>query len=135
MSRSGSIGGRSRTSAARRGCPLRKHLAGEFAADWPFLLHFALHGECVRVPRLLYRKRYRTTGLSHEWRYGVLPWMAVNLCCGKLIMQADLSPSERLALLAAVARRIAKDVVMPVLLLPRRIRKVPGRLCRIFSRP
>lgn len=95
------------TRAARRGQPLRRNLAGEFAADWPFLLHFALHGECIRVPRLLYHKRRHMTNLSSTWTGGELDWMAVGLCCGLLVLQANLTFRER----ATLARRVAMDIL------------------------
>ena len=128
-----------RTSAVRQGsrdtrgcgCPLRRNLAGEFAADWPFLLHFALEGECVQVLRPLYQKRYRTTSLSATWRYDGLRWLAVDLCCGRMLMQADLASRERVALLAALAWRAARDIAQRVRALER-VRRV-GR--RILSRP
>jgi glycosyltransferase involved in cell wall biosynthesis len=99
-----------RTAMAQRGKPLRRHLSGEFMADWPFLLHFALRGECVRVPQPLYRKRYRTSSLSPSWSCGPLQRIAVGLSCARTIMEADLTVRERAALLAALARRVARDV-------------------------
>jgi glycosyltransferase involved in cell wall biosynthesis len=109
-----------RTQAARHGQPLRRNLAGEFAADWPFLLHFALQGECIRVPRLLYHKRRHKANLSSTWTGGgsggELDWMAVGLCCGILVLQADLTSRERLTLL----RRIANDILQHFRLAPHR---------------
>ncbi|MBU3729551.1 MAG: glycosyltransferase family 2 protein [Phycisphaerales bacterium] len=99
-----------RTAAAQRDQPLRRHLSGEFMADWPFLLHFALCGECVRVPRPLYRKRYRTSSLSPSWGYGPLQQVAVGLSCARTLMEADLTIRERMALLGALARRVARNV-------------------------
>lgn len=92
-----------RLHAARRAGGLRPHLCGELAADWPFVLELALLGEFVRVPDVLYRKRYRSASLSRQWRYGVLPWMAAYLSCARAIAAADLAAAERLVLLAALA--------------------------------
>jgi glycosyltransferase involved in cell wall biosynthesis len=103
-----------RTDVARRGRPLRHNLAGEFAADWPLLLHFALAGDCVRVPRQLYRKRYRATSVSVVWRYGVLQRVAVGLCCARVVMEAEFTGRERAALLAVLARRVGRDIAVRV---------------------
>jgi len=92
---------------ARRVGGLRRNLAGEFAADWPFVLHLALLGEFVRVPEVLYRKRYRTESLSKRWRYRSDQWTAAALSCGRTIVGADLTAGERVALLATLARRHA----------------------------
>lgn len=89
--------------AARRAGGLRRHLGGEFAADWPFVVALALQGECIRVPEVLYRKRYRTTSLSRQWRYGNLPWLAAYLSCARTVAGVDLTVRERLALLTALA--------------------------------
>lgn len=109
-----------RTRVVRRGRPLRRNLAGEFAADWPFMLHVALEGECVRVPRLLYRKRWQVTSLSLSWSFGARERIAVGLCCGMRLLQADLTLGERAALLATLARRLADDVIHRIRLLASR---------------
>jgi glycosyltransferase involved in cell wall biosynthesis len=93
-----------RREAARRIGGLRRHLAGEFAADWPFVLHLALLGECVRVPEVLYRNRYQRSSLSRGWRYHRLQWMAAGLSCGKTIAEAELSTADRLRLCRALIR-------------------------------
>lgn len=117
-----------RTAVARRGRPLRVHLAGEFAADWPFLLHLALQGECVRVPRVLYRKRRQAASVSASWRVGVLQWLAVDLSCASLLMESDLGIRERTLLLAALAGRVARDIA-------RRLSLQPGPKPRRGQRP
>lgn len=112
-----------RTRLARRGRPLRRNLAGEFAADWPFMLHVALEGECVRVPRVLYRKRWQVTSLSLSWSFGARERLAVGLCCGMTVLQANLTLKERVSLLATLARRLADDVAHRIRLLASRGRQ------------
>ena len=91
--------------AVRRVGGLRRNLAGEFAADWPFLLRLALRGEFVRVPEVLYRKRFRGESLSLQWNYGPGRWTAAALACARTLLTADLSARERATLLATLARR------------------------------
>jgi hypothetical protein len=45
-----------RAPAARVIGGLRRHLGGEFSADWPWLLHLSLLGGFVRIPEPLYTK-------------------------------------------------------------------------------
>lgn len=92
--------------AARGIGGLRRHLGGEFVADWPFLLRLALLGKWVRVPEVLYRKRYRSTSLSRQWRYGNFQWLAAHVAFASAVAAADLTTTERLILQAAVARGI-----------------------------
>lgn len=92
-----------RVEAARRVGGLRRHLGGEFAADWPFVVGLALQGECVRVPEVLYRHRYRATSLSRQWRYDNLSWLTAYLSCARTVARAELTVRERLVVLAALA--------------------------------
>lgn len=94
-----------RLDAARRVGGLRRHLAGEFVADWPFVLGLALQGECVRVPEVLYRKRRRLTSLSHSWGDTGWAWIGTYLSCGRTVAHADLPILQRLAILAALLSR------------------------------
>ena len=47
-----------RTSIGKKIGGLRKHLAGEFSADQPWLIHLSLYGEFVRVPKVLCHKHF-----------------------------------------------------------------------------
>jgi glycosyltransferase involved in cell wall biosynthesis len=60
-----------RASAAREIGGLHAHFAGEFGADWPWLLRLSLLGEFVRVPEALVEKSYRRTSLSATWRFSL----------------------------------------------------------------
>jgi glycosyltransferase involved in cell wall biosynthesis len=42
-----------RTQIGQRIGGLRTNLAGEYSADWPWLMHLALYGEFIRVPEIL----------------------------------------------------------------------------------
>jgi glycosyltransferase involved in cell wall biosynthesis len=56
-----------RLEAARRIGGMRRHLAGEYQADHPWLLRLALLGEFTRVPEPLSRKAYRDDAVSAKW--------------------------------------------------------------------
>jgi glycosyltransferase involved in cell wall biosynthesis len=97
--------------AARGTGGLRRHLAGEFAADWPYLLAVAAAGEFVRVPDVLYRKHDRASSLSNGWTYDGLRWAGVYLACGRALAIADLTAAERCRLLAIVSGRAATGAI------------------------
>src|SRR5262249_29987842 len=67
---------------------LRRHLAGEFSADWPWLLHMSLLGEFVRVPEHLVTKIYQAQSLSRTWRFGFRAWSAVTLSAMQAVFRA-----------------------------------------------
>jgi glycosyltransferase involved in cell wall biosynthesis len=77
-----------RVAAARQIGGMRRHVAGEFMADWPWLLRLALLGEFARVPEPLVHKVWLKRGLSRSWRYS--PWqrLGVTLACLHTIRQA-----------------------------------------------
>lgn len=81
---------------------LRKHRAGEFSADWPWLLHLSLLGEFVRVPKRLVTKIYLPTSLSRSWSFGVRSWCAVALDAMAMVSGTQLRPGEKLALYGAL---------------------------------
>lgn len=105
-----------RASAVRRVGGMRRHLAGEFCADWPWLLHLSLLGAFVRVPQALVRKVWSHEGLSKSWRWGAHRRIAVTLACFTEILRADLPLRERRALAGAFAgywgRRWVRSAVL-----------------------
>lgn len=90
-----------RKSAVLRVGGMRRHLGGEFCADWPWLLHLSLLGAFVRVPQALVRKVWSQEGLSKSWRWSAPKRVAVTLACLTEILRADLPLGERLRLAAA----------------------------------
>jgi len=91
------------SSAVRKFGGLRRHLAGEFEADWPFLLNLALLGEFVRVPEPLYVKHLHDHSLSRSWHYSRANRLGVTLASAAVVARAELPASERLALLRPLA--------------------------------
>lgn len=82
---------------------LRKNLAGEFGADWAWLLHMALLGEFVRVPEVLYQRNRGRHSLSESWTHGKRAWLAVTIACGREILRSRIPAMEKLHLLRSVA--------------------------------
>lgn len=96
-----------RAVAAKRIGGMRRHLSGEFSADWPWLMHLALLGEFVRVPELLCCKNYKKNSLSRSWSFGTWPWIAASLSCGREVCRSSLLLREKISLLSAIGRRCA----------------------------
>lgn len=79
---------------------LRRHRAGEFSADWPWLLHMSLLGEFVRIPEPLCTKVARPTSLSRDWHRHTSSWSAVTLSALGAVSRSGIPPREKLALYA-----------------------------------
>ena len=91
-----------RSEAARRIGGLKRHRAGEFAADWPWLFHMSLLGPMVRVPQLLCFKRYQAQSLSPSWRYTPRNYLAALASCARELAGAPLTTREIWALRLSV---------------------------------
>jgi len=89
-----------RRSAAQSVGGMRRHLAGELSADWPWLIHLSLLGRFVRVPAPLVRKVWRQQGLSMSWNRRPGWRVAVVLGAAREIAAADLPLRLRSRLLA-----------------------------------
>lgn len=95
--------------AKRLGGP-RRHLGGEYGADWPWLIALALQGEFVRVPEPLVRKNRRPDGLNAKLidSTSVAKRIGVSLACLREVRRARMSYRDSLRLhavrLAALAR-------------------------------
>lgn len=103
-----------RASAAAAIGGLRRHAAGEFSADWPWLLHMGLLGGFVRVPERLVTKIYVPNSLSRSWRFGARQWAAVTLSAMEGVRRARIPLRETsavdLALLGFAAGRIRRSL-------------------------
>jgi glycine/D-amino acid oxidase-like deaminating enzyme len=99
-----------RSAAAEAIGGLRRNLAGEFSADWPWLLHMSLLGEAVRIPERLDTKIYQEQSLSREWRYGLGHWAAVMLSASAVAWRAEIGLRERLVLQATLVATFARQV-------------------------
>jgi glycosyltransferase involved in cell wall biosynthesis len=79
---------------------MRRHLGGEYSADWPWLLHLSLLGEFARVAEPLLTKVFRESGVSTQWnrKLSRLKSTAVILACAREVGRARLPFMERLRL-------------------------------------
>jgi len=96
-----------RTPAARSIGGLRPNDAGEYGADWPWMMHLCLLGEFVRVPETLCVKAVRTDSVSRTWGSGPELQAAVRRVCVDEVRRSPLSWGEKLILTAEIRRRVA----------------------------
>jgi glycosyltransferase involved in cell wall biosynthesis len=87
-----------RATAAKAIGGMRRHLAGENTADWPWLLRLALMGEFVRVPEALVCKNFREESLSSTWKKGIWKRVAVQMACLRVVREAGFPLSQELHL-------------------------------------
>ncbi|WP_345206231.1 glycosyltransferase family 2 protein [Fodinibacter luteus] len=100
------IHGLVRTSAARQVGGLRLNEAGEYAADWPWMMHLALLGEFVRVPESLCIKTVREGSVSRSWGSGGELGRAARKACVAEVWRSPLSWAEKLLLTAEIRRSV-----------------------------
>jgi hypothetical protein len=87
-----------RASAARTLRGMRPNLAGEYSADWPWLLRLALIGEFVRVPEPLISKTYRSDSVSATWKRALSARLAVQFACLTALREARFPILQELQL-------------------------------------
>lgn len=90
---------------------LKRHGAGEFSADWPWLMHMSLLGAFQRVPETLCFKFYKADSLSRSWQFSNHQWLEVAASCMREIWNSELTTAEKLMLarplLAALSQAAA----------------------------
>jgi glycosyltransferase involved in cell wall biosynthesis len=77
---------------------MRRSLAGEYAADLPWLLRLATLGPFVHVPQALLFKEFRRNSLSASWRHDRWNRTALKLACMRVIRGARFTPLQELYL-------------------------------------
>lgn len=92
-----------RASAAREIGGLRRHAAGEFSADWPWLLEMSLLGGFVRIPERLVTKFYLPDSLSRSWRFGARQWAAVTASAMTAVSRRRLPACDQVRLHVTLA--------------------------------
>jgi glycosyltransferase involved in cell wall biosynthesis len=94
-----------RSDAASQVKGMRRHLAGEYKADWPWLLQLALLGDFVRVPEPLFRKIWREESLSSKWNSAPSPWKSTGalLSCAQEVHRSGLPTATKARLYAELA--------------------------------
>jgi glycosyltransferase involved in cell wall biosynthesis len=113
-----------RMGAVKKLGGMRHHLAGEYAADWPWLLRLAALGEFVHVPEPLLFKDLHERSLSKAWRSHLWNRFAVQLECIQALHEARLPLAQELyinveALLFAIGLRSCPGWLKEI---PRRVR-------------
>jgi glycosyltransferase involved in cell wall biosynthesis len=93
---------------------LHRHAAGEFSADWPWLLHLALLGEFVRIPEQLVTKIYQTRSVSLDWDYGFRSHLAVTGSAVRAVRRARIPWRESVALQLALAGFLGEHAALPL---------------------
>jgi len=91
-----------RANAAHQVGGIREHFAGDFAVDWPWLLHLALLGEFVRVPEALIEKFYPPTSITANWKYSNWQRLGVFYACMREVRRANLPLNEELKIQSAL---------------------------------
>lgn len=107
------------TAAAAIG-GLRCHRAGEFSADWPWLLHMSLLGKFVRIPERLCTKIYRARSLSREWEFDSRSWIAVARSAMGAVSRAEIPVREKFVLRAGLRAFAARHLWRALRLAARR---------------
>jgi len=97
-----------RLAAARSVGGLKRHGAGEFMVDWPWLFRLCLLGEFVRVPETLCFKFYKEQSISQGWEYSRTQFFEAAAACMRELWNSDLSSEEKLILAAPLIRWLAK---------------------------
>ena len=87
-----------RMDAARRIGGLKSHGAGDFSADWPWLLALALRGQFARVPQLLCHKFYQPNSLSRSWAFSAQQYYEVRAASLREIWNSNLTTTDKLQL-------------------------------------
>ncbi|MBL4702573.1 MAG: glycosyltransferase family 2 protein [Phycisphaeraceae bacterium] len=87
---------------------MKRTLAGEFSADWPWLVHMMLLGEAIRIPEVLVEKYYKEHSVSLSWKYSSRLQLAAVLACAREIHNARLKLRETLRLYATLLRISAR---------------------------
>jgi len=93
-----------RAEVAEKAGGMRRNLAGEFSADWPWLVHMLLLGEAVRIPEFLVEKHYMKRSVSRAWNFSPRHQLAALLACAREIHMATIPLSEKLQLYKVVSR-------------------------------
>lgn len=87
-----------RTTVYKKTGGLRKHWRGEFVADFPWVMKLAIQGEFVRVPEILYTKHVREEGVSNQWNYDLLNWIAAYCSCFQVVFVSKMPIADSISL-------------------------------------
>ena len=100
------IHGLFRASALRSIGGLRPNDAGEYGADWPWMMHMTLLGEFVRVPEALCVKTIKDGSVSRTWGSGPEHQGAVRRACVDEVRRSKLPWVQKVILIAEIRRKL-----------------------------
>jgi len=100
-----------RAAIAKRLVGLRRHIGGEYGADWAWLVSLALQGEFIRVPEPLVHKNRRPDGLNAKFikSTSVVKRFGVSMSCLREVRRARLPFLMSLRLHAARISTMVRD--------------------------
>jgi glycosyltransferase involved in cell wall biosynthesis len=101
-----------RTHAFRQVGGIRPNAAGEFSADWTWLLHLSLLGAFVRVPETLCRKYFLKSGVSRRWAFSRAQWRALRHAGVREVWRSSLDLPRRAILAAYIGLNLARIGVL-----------------------
>ncbi len=117
-----------RAEAFHRIGGIKRHEAGEFSADLPWLLHMATLGEFERVPELLCHKFYKPGSLSLTWERSEAQRGALGRAMKRTIRESDLGAASKALLVACFRLKYESPVLRKWLVRPARrlVRRLLG---------
>ncbi|KAB2314083.1 glycosyltransferase family 2 protein [Betaproteobacteria bacterium SCN2] len=110
---------------------LKHHNAGEFSADWPWLVHMSLLGTFRRVPEVLCCKTRRPDSLSPNWRFSRENWKDASAACMREIWNSRLPSDEKIAL----SGRFLQAMTRPRKGTHALIERIARRFCKRRNKP
>jgi glycosyltransferase involved in cell wall biosynthesis len=103
---------------------IKPNEAGEYSADWTWLLHMSLLGEFVQVPEVLCHKHYKKGSISKAWPHDPGQRAALTRAGAREIRDSRLGVVSKAALVAYLKLRDRKT---SVLRLPRFLKAIAKR--------
>lgn len=98
-----------RLNKARQINGLKRHGAGEFSSDWPWLFQMSLLGEFARVPETLCFKYYKEGSLSRSWDFSAKQNYEVRVSYMRELWNSGLSSDEKVILSGPLSNQLIKS--------------------------
>lgn len=103
-----------RSTALKQVGGLRRHLAGDSSAAYPWLLGLALKGKLVRVPEVLCHKTLHPTGVSSGWKKTYRETLALYIDLYETVWRSSLDDEKKDLLmleLSNICKKLLEDHV------------------------
>ncbi len=89
-----------RTQAVKSAGGLRLNMAGEFAADFIWLLELSAEGEFRRVPKTLYQKSVHSGNLANTWKKSIFAFLSLYVAAAIGLLRLRTPLTQRIYLFA-----------------------------------